>query len=69
MRKIEKAISKKSNTVVKKAPYLMEALPMDRVKLLKSTLPVRIEMAGITMSFTREVTIFWNAPPYNDTDC
>ena len=56
--KIEKAIIKKSTIVVIKDPYLIEELPTVKTKSEKSTFPVKIEIAGIIISLTKEVTIF-----------
>ena len=41
-----------------KFPYLIETSPTVNAKVEKSTFPVTIEIEGITISLTKEVTIF-----------
>ena len=62
-KKIEKDIIKKFTIVVMKFPYFIEALPTVSTISEKSIFPIRIEIHGIIISSTSDVTIFWKAAP------
>ena len=62
-KKIEKDIIKKFTIVVMKFPYFIEALPTVSTISEQSIFPIRIEIHGIIISSTSDVTIFWKAAP------
>ena len=67
MRKMTKAMIRKSTVFWMKLPTFKVTLPFQlgivRNMSEKSTPPMKIPMIGIKMSETRELIIFWKAPP------
>ena len=64
--KITSAIRRKLITAVIKLPYLIVSFSPDPIRITqleKLTPPVRRLITGMIISFTREFTIDWNAPP------
>ena len=57
-RKSDNATIKKSNIAVKKFPYLIIAPLTVQVNSVKSAFPVKIEIAGVITSSTRDEIIF-----------
>jgi hypothetical protein len=63
IRKITKAITKKSKMDCRKAPHLITASPSVNVTSLRLMPPMSNPMIGVRISPTKDVTIFPKAPP------
>ena len=63
IRKMTKAMMRKSIMVCTKTPQVMTVAPTVRDRSLKLTPPMISPITGMRMSLTSELTIFPNAPP------